>query len=222
MPPALLPHQSPGGVPIPHGPTAGSAPTLQHTSGCKPGMGLFTSTWSCWGRGGHTQDPLPDPGWVSPPLLPPPWGPRARAASAASHISSPCPCFAVPASPGGAWPEELVPSSLLGRASPSPRLCPPSALSSVAVAGPGSSTHSHAGTGNGASPAGPSSSPWVRMFLEITVGTGNARVGSAGWGELQLVPPPGLLQPPSYLRWACHCPDCPPGPGGRGCSWGRG
>lgn len=69
---------------------------------------------------------------------------------------------------------------------------PPSAPSSSAAAGPGSSTISHPGTGNGASLASPSSSPWVRMFLEITVGTGDAGVGSTGvgWGELQLVPLP--------------------------------
>lgn len=172
------------------------------------------------GGGGGTPS-TPRLGWVSPPLLTPPqgtsWGaPKQGLHSAACHISSPRPCFAVPTS----WPEELVPRSPLRGGTPSQ--CPPSAPSPSAAAGSASSTHSHPGTGNGASPAGPSTSPRVRMFLEITVGTGNAGMGSTGRGELQLYPPTsstGLPQLPRYLQWVCRCPGHP---GGMGCSWGRG
>lgn len=164
---------------------------------------------TCWGAnwarvysvahrdaGGGGDTPTSGLGWMSPPphcCSHPRVAPRAPNLglfSTACHISSPCPCCAVCASPGGAWLEELVLGSLLGGGFLSP--WPPSAPSSSAAAGPGSSTISHPGTGNGASLASPSSSPWVRMFLEITVGTGDAGVGSTGvgWGELQLVPLP--------------------------------
>lgn len=134
-------------------------------------------------------------GWMYPPPRcshprVAPGAPKLGLFSTACHISSPCPCCAVCASPRGARLEELVLGSLLGGGLLSP--WPPSAPSSSAAAGPGSSTLSHPSTGNGASLASPSGSPWVRMFLEITVGTGNAGLGSTGvgWGELQLVPLP--------------------------------
>lgn len=82
-----------------------------------------------------------------------------------------------------------MPSSIL-RGGP-PSLCPSLALSSSV--GPASSTHSHPGAGNVTSPSGPSASSCVRMFLEITVGTGNTGMGSTARGvELQPALPPGL------------------------------
>lgn len=146
--------------------------------------------------GGDTQHPLP--GWVSPPQ------PRGH-----RYISLPCPPCAAPTPPGGAQPEELVSGSLLGGNLPSPP--------SVPSAAPGSSTRSRPGAGNAASPAGPACSPWVRMFLEITAGTGD----TGGW--LQPPPPaPAAPHAPRYLWWVCHRPRRPPSPAGRGCSWGRG
>lgn len=88
-----------------------------------------------------------------------------------SHISSPRPRVPVPTS----RLEELLPGSLWGAGIPS-QGSPPAPSSTL---DPGSGPDVHPGNGDSAAGSG---SRRVRMFLEITAGTGNA-VGSAGAGR---------------------------------------